>query len=787
MANVRVIGVRHHSPACARLVAHVIAERQPRFVLVEGPSDMNDRMGEFLLGHQMPIALYTYRLLDSGQPSRATWSPFCDYSPELLALQAAKKVAATALFIDYPAWDEAFDEVENRYADEQLQASSRGPEIAASLGFDSTDALWDHLFESPELAPSELEPKLAQYFDALRADEPGEASTKRRETRMAEWIAWAARAAGNEPVVVICGGYHKPALERLWPTLPGKDEPQTALPADRVGSYLVPFSFQRLDSFAGYASGMPSPGYYQTLWSEGASAPERMLFRAIERLRKRGQRASTADAVAANNMMIGLAAMRGHTVPTRIDVLDALASALVKEALNKPAPWSIRASLPRGTDPILVELVDVFSGDQRGTLATGTPQPPLLDDIHAELSRVDLAWTYTAHTVTLNVLAPTPLERDRRHVLYRLQMLDLPGISLEHKADLARGGRPEESWQLLRQLEADATIVERAVFGASLRQAALARVSALLQDATSVRALATLLEQAVLAGFEALAQNLVDSARTMAEAANDFADLGQSIARILHLNRTTTWTDGAVALAELIELLVERALWLLEAIDGSTLPFDDVVVPAIVPLRDAVLHATFARRAQATTAPPAIRGALLGALWSFEERPENEARPSDAAPESASPSLAAATLSASVSALTLACVASMGSAVLGDFLAGLFVTAREQLMATPLLDAIDARITDLTEEDFLSALPGARQAFEFFPPRERIEIARKVVAKRDPSDQVDPRALVAALAPRAMVEAGTIIEREATRIAKQYGLFAPLAELPTELPKEPNA
>jgi hypothetical protein len=42
------------------------------------------------------------------------------------------------------------------------------------------------------------------------------------------------------------------------------------LPAGAVGgSYLVPYSFRRLDAFDGYQSGMPSPGYYQQLWEGG--------------------------------------------------------------------------------------------------------------------------------------------------------------------------------------------------------------------------------------------------------------------------------------------------------------------------------------------------------------------------------------------------------------------------------------------------------------------------------------------------------------------------------------
>jgi hypothetical protein len=90
-ARITVVGVRHHSPACAKLVAHTIEALKPRFVLVEGPLDMNTRIDELLLGHQMPVALFSYRQNPDGT-SRGTWTPFCEFSPELVAMQRSKEL-----------------------------------------------------------------------------------------------------------------------------------------------------------------------------------------------------------------------------------------------------------------------------------------------------------------------------------------------------------------------------------------------------------------------------------------------------------------------------------------------------------------------------------------------------------------------------------------------------------------------------------------------------------------------------------------------------------------------
>lgn len=72
------LGVRHHSPACARLVARAIATLRPAYVLVEGPADMNGRLDELLLGHRLPVAVFSHYRDESRVAT--SWAPLCDYS-----------------------------------------------------------------------------------------------------------------------------------------------------------------------------------------------------------------------------------------------------------------------------------------------------------------------------------------------------------------------------------------------------------------------------------------------------------------------------------------------------------------------------------------------------------------------------------------------------------------------------------------------------------------------------------------------------------------------------------
>src|SRR5690606_13882618 len=107
--------------ACARLVGHVIREVRPRFVLIEGPSDMNGRVDELLLGHELPIAIFSYA--QGEDLHHGSWSPFCAYSPEWVAAVEGKKVGAETFFIDLPSWNEAFLDIENRYSDRRTTMS----------------------------------------------------------------------------------------------------------------------------------------------------------------------------------------------------------------------------------------------------------------------------------------------------------------------------------------------------------------------------------------------------------------------------------------------------------------------------------------------------------------------------------------------------------------------------------------------------------------------------------------------------------------------------------------
>jgi hypothetical protein len=155
------------------------------------------------------------------------------------------------------------------------------------------------------------------------------------------------------------------------------------------------------------------------------------------------------------------------------------------------------------------------------------------------------------------------------------------------------------------------------------------------------------------------------------------------------------------------------------------------------------------RRAADQEAPPPVRGAAMGFLWSLHGQLGPTIREDDAV---------RATRSAA------------RPTTLGDFLVGLFALAREEVLAAPeLLRVVDGLVMAMADEDFLVAVPSLRLAFGYFPPKEREQIAKRVLAMHGLGAANAREVLRLEVEPAAVMD-GMRIDREVTRIAERYGL-----------------
>jgi Family of unknown function (DUF5682) len=727
-AAVRILGVRHHSPACARLVAHTIERDRPQAVLIEGPSDFNGRIGELLLDHTLPLALYSFA--DADGRAAQCWFPMLDYSPEWIALRRGQDSGALLRFIDLPHWQYRAVPDAQRATAGNAAGRTRYGEVTAALcrrfGCDGDDALWDHLFES--LLPAALDDlalRLNAYFAELRGDDPGTEQDRVREDCMARWVAWA--AAHHERVLVVCGGWHQPALERAWPTLTVADEPPAPQAPDprRAGCYLVPYEFRRVDALGGYRSGMPSPMFYQWAWEHGAHAAARRALKSmVTRLRQRQLPVSTADLLALEQQSQSLARLRGHEVPLRVDLLDGLQSALVKEALETPPPWSDARLLHVQHHPLLREALLALTGDGFGRLDAATTQPPLLRDVQERLAACALEPTRSGQPLVLDRRRETDVPRAR--LLWQLVVLGIGGARLkELKAPqaaraLSNDWRYEEHWTLVQDERWFPDLIEASVHGATLdaasRQCLLRRVA---QAEGIADALAKCLLLAVRAGLFDLGRELAQQLRDGLAASHDHGALAQAARSLAELVQAGFWGDDPRALLEdTLAAIGERLLWLLEGRDGpgsaAQLEADvravsvfDALLPLELPALDrAFVLETMARLARSAGKPPSLRGAALGVAYAHGGLGDGDAA------------------RAEVLATTRAMPA---RDALGDFLYGLFACARALATESDsIVRAVHIALDAVGHEDFLVALPPLRAAFGWFPPRERGAIAAHV-------------------------------------------------------------
>jgi hypothetical protein len=777
-----IIGVRHHSPACARLVAARIHALKPAWVLIEGPADFNPRLDELALPHRLPIAIYSYASGATFQ--HGSWAPFAEHSPEWQALCAGRAAGAALRFIDLPAWHEAFGDTLNRYADvegadQEARAHAYLDALAAALGVDGRDALWDRLFED-HAGLDALEASLAAHFAHLRNDDPGSLGNQAREATMADWIGWA-MAQGRGPVVVVCGGYHAPALARLWPAAQARyraadAEPATPLPPPlptpaalaegepapagglRHGAFLVPYTFKRLDAFTGYASGMPSPAWYQWLWTHGAEGAGQQLLQAVfQRVREKKLAASTADLMAVQLRAHGLARLRGHRAPLRSDWLDALAGTLVSDALDAPLPWTYRGPIRAGTDPVLVQAMDVLAGDQAGQLALGTPQPPLVASFQAELAAAGLQLKPQPSEHELDLL--TPAGRARSRLLHRAVLLDLPGFVRKSGPEWALSGQSTERWTLSQPFSQQAALIEAGAWGPNLHDAARARLEERLRAAgRRIDALAAALDRAAFAGLAALSQTVLAELQLAVAGEAHFEALGRALGKLHMLLRHGQLLGMADApvLRVVIEAGVDRALWLLEPPAAVAAGAVDAHLQAMVTLRQIALDvagshredgddgaaplaievprmlAVFERKAASLASAPLSRGAALGAVISLRPHVDGGAAPAAAAPAAlgadVAPGTATDTSTEAAAGLALQVLDSLSPPQLGDAVSGLLALARDALLHdSHFVAGLDARVQAMDDADFVIALPALRAAFAWLPTRERGSLAEQVL------------------------------------------------------------
>lgn len=230
-------------------------------------------------------------------------------------------------------------------------------------------------------------------------------------------------------------------------------------------------------------------------------------------------------------------------------------------------------------------------------------------------------------------------------MLHRLALLQLPGVVRTRGPAQAMSGEREETWRLGEPLEQQAALIEAGAWGATLEDAARARLEDDLRRAHGrIVPLAEGLNRAAWAGLPSVNDGLL---RELGEAIGQeprFEALAPALGLLHTLLRHGRWLGmaGAPALRVAVEAGFDRALWLLEAPPRWHPPTSRTTCGATAPctaswrttspslhegaaaplaLEPARAIAVWQRKAADPQAAPVGRGAALGAVLALSGRP----------------------------------------------------------------------------------------------------------------------------------------------------------------------
>lgn len=463
-----VLGVRHHGPGSARAVRDELERLRPDLVLIEGPPEADGLAGLAAdPGMRPPVALLAHV---PGEPSRAAFWPFAEFSPEWQAITYAVRSGARVRFCDLPAAHSlALD----------ADPVRRDPigELAHAAGYDDPERWWEDLVEHRgEAGTLDV---VAEAMTAVREGHVAEGTEARREAYMRRTLRKAARE-GFARIAVVCGAWHLPALTSGGGRPPSAAEDERllrGLPKVRVEMTWVPWTHGRLAATAGYGAGVASPGWYEHLFSAPDRPVERWLTRAAAILREEDLPVSSAHVIEAVRLAEGLAALRGRPLAGLSEVTEA-----------------VRAVLCDG-DELPVELIQrrMVVGERLGRVPDSTPMVPVQRNLREEQRRLRMKPEALARELDLDLRRPLDLDRSR--LLHRLGLLDVPwGTPRQSRGK----GTFRESWTLEWRPELDLALIGAAAWGITVEAAATARVRDLAGDA-GLPELAALVERCLLA------------------------------------------------------------------------------------------------------------------------------------------------------------------------------------------------------------------------------------------------------------------------------------------------
>ena len=760
-----VLGVRHHGPGSARSVAAELDRLRPAAVLIEGPADADPMLALAAApGMAPPVALLAYA---PDAPRLSSFWPYAVFSPEWQAMTWAHRHEVPVRFCDLPASavlavreaDASPPDAASHEGDEGEDDAGEGEEARGSCGrgrtapvagSDRGDGRRGGIRRSGALvgrpggvADGRGDPfaVLAEAMAELRDAEqriawehgPGAGTATLREQRREAHMRQVLRTALRETdgiVAVVCGAWHAPALAGPLPPAARDAALLRGMPRRKAALAWVPWTHSRLAAASGYGAGITSPGWYHHLFTAPDKTIERWMTRVAGVLREHDLPVSSAHVIEAVRLAQALATLRGRPLAGLAEVSEAT-KAVMCDGGDVAAAFVTR---------------ELVAGELLGSVPDDAPPVPLDADLRARARSLKLRIDPVDKTLALDLR--TDLDRARSAFLHQLTALGIGWGTVTE--DLVKGtGTWHETWSLRWRPELAVDIIDAAVWGTTVQDAATAAIIDAAASAANLTAVTSAVELVLVAGLPDALTPVLRALDAQAAADSDVADLMSAVPPLVRAARygTVRGTDTASLTAVISALTVracaglpaavggladDGATRLRSAIDGMHTALGLGMTPSTPRGATPLSTPPTPRGATPLSTPPTPRGATplstprdqwLAVLASVAGRRDVHGLIAGRVTRLLAD---AGVVSWAQAAVRLSAALSVGVTATGKaswaegFLSGgglLLVHDRD------LLNVLDGWVASLDEEDFLDVLPLLRRTFGEFSAPERAAIA----------------------------------------------------------------
>ena len=481
-----VFGIRHLSPAGAYYVRRFLDEISPELVLIEGPSDFTELIGDLKDPEVKPpvaVMAYTEEL-----PVRTILYPFAVYSPEYQAILWAREHGCECRFCDLPSQVFLGIEEQRRSREQRKLMCMEQPgeeagdpkesptayvyrRLGECSGDGDQETFWERTLEhaSDEKGYERGAAEFGRFLRELSmGDGEEDAENLVREAYMRRVIAQAEKEGfSSDKIAVVTGAFHVEGL--LSGERPMTDKELKKLPKLDVKKTLMPYSYFRLSERAGYGAGNRAPAYYEFLWDglcrEIPDYTGRRYLAALAAYqREHGNMVSSAEIIEAVRLAGSLAELHGGHLPALRDLRDAAVTCMGHGSFSE----------------IALAVADTEIGTKIGSLPEGVSQTSIQSDFYRQLKelRLEKYKSVSAQELSLDLREKLTvkseraafLDLERSFFLHRLRVLGIGFGSLQ--AVRQERATWAEQWILRWTPEAEMQIVEAVLKGDTVEQAA---------------------------------------------------------------------------------------------------------------------------------------------------------------------------------------------------------------------------------------------------------------------------------------------------------------------------